>query len=73
MMAIAILSLIGWFIGILLSIAQTQDSNTFTESRFIIASICVYSWWSISFPVAILVLIGSSILGILFLASNYKK
>lgn len=53
MLAIAILSLIGLVIGILIELVEQRDKPS---TYAVMAAISVIAWWEISFPLAIVIL-----------------
>lgn len=58
MLAIAILSLIGFIFGILFDMFMSNNKNA--SARACLCAIMVISWWNISFPFAIILLVLSS-------------
>lgn len=71
-LAIAILALISWFFGILISATHAPCRKV--ESRTMMCSVAVISWWNICLPVSItLIVLGIFFIFLFSISNNQHK
>lgn len=74
--AIAIIALIGYVLGIIHDIYLDTNPNSNKinlNSRIFLATIMILSWWTISFPTAITMIVIASLWTLLAALANNQK